>query len=510
MRYLGFDAYEKSIHTIGSSVVFMAREGDATVIICAPQAGVPEPLGFTGQDLGDGRLRVPLTHENAEVLRKHFPFTAPVRGLTRDRSFGVGDRLGIATPGHIKVFESYDVFPVFAQQSIRELNLTGRTYEDVLDAVSFAVFQEGFTKGFGADGDHLKTGKDVAYALSLGFSMITLDCSDYIKAEGAQALTLSPRYQDQYLNKTFTLGEGVSLSFTEKELLQCIGVYADAIAFAREIYTRFFKDDRYEADFEISIDETSTPTTPLQHFFVAKELTDAGVSFATLAPRFCGEFQKGIDYRGDVAQFDEEIQVHGVIARHFGYKLSIHSGSDKFSVFPSIGRETQGVFHVKTAGTTWLEAIRVVALVDPRLYREVHHYARSVFEEAAAYYHVTPNLNQIPEVDTLTDAEVPGLLDHPDARQLIHITYGLILNKKNLDGSYTFKDRLYRLWRNHEGRYADFLAAHIGKHLSLLGVKKIEHPLGMAAPSVKALSRGMGTSYGGISPSAKPGPRISP
>jgi hypothetical protein len=470
MRYLGFDAYEKSIHPTGSSIVFMAREADETVIICVTKAG--EPLGFTGQDLGDGRLRVPLTHANAEVLRKHFPFTAPVRGLKRDRSFGVGDRLGIATPGHIQVFETCDVFPVFAQQSIRELNLTGRTYEDVLDAVSFAVFQEGFTKGFGADGDHLKTVQDVEYALSLGFSMITLDCSDYIKAEEAAPLPVSPRYRDKYLNKAFILGEGITLSFTEQELQQSIGVYADAIGFARDMYTRFFKDHRYEADFEISIDETSTPTTPLQHFFVAQELIDAGVSFATLAPRFCGEFQKGIDYRGDVAQFEAEIKIHGVIARHFGYKLSIHSGSDKFSLFPSIGRETQGIFHVKTAGTNWLEAMRVVALADPLLYREVHGYARSVFEEAAAYYHVTPDLTRIPPVDSLTDEEVPRLLDHPDARQLIHITYGLILNKKNPDGSYTFKDRLYRLWRRHEGLYAKRLEAHIGKHVTLLGVQR--------------------------------------
>ncbi|MDR2633286.1 MAG: tagaturonate epimerase family protein [Treponema sp.] len=472
MRYVGFEVYEKSMHPVGSSVVCMARDVDETLIICVSQGGAAESLGFTGQDLGDGRLRVPLTHENACVLRRLFPFTAPVRGLRRGRSFGVGDRLGIATPGHIRVFEHYDVFPVFAQQSIRELNLTGRTYDDVLDAVSFAVFQEGFTQGFGADGDHLKTAQDVEYALSLGFSMITLDCSDYIKPEGTQALSLSPGDKDKYLNKTFTLGEGLSLSFSEKELLHCIGVYADALAFVRDIYTRFFTDARYAADFEISIDETSTPTSPLQHFFVAKELTDAGVSFATLAPRFCGAFQKGIDYRGDLPQFEAEIRVHGVIARHFGYKLSIHSGSDKFSVFPSIGRETRGVFHIKTAGTNWLEAMRVVAQVDPGLYREVHHYARAVFEEASAYYQVTPDLSRIPEVEALTDAEVPGLLDHPDARQLIHISYGLILNKKNPDGSYTFKDRLYRLWKSHEGLYAQALAAHIEKHIRLLGVQK--------------------------------------
>ncbi|MDR1956646.1 MAG: tagaturonate epimerase family protein [Treponema sp.] len=470
MHYLGFNAYERSIQQIRSSVVFMAHEGEETVIICAPQdTEKPESLGFIGKDLGAGKLRVPLSHENAEVLRKLFPFTAPVRGLRRDRSFGVGDRLGIATPGHIQVFETYDVFPVFAQQSIRELHLTGRTYEDVLDAVSFAVFREGFTKGFGADGDHLKTVQDVEYALSLGFSMITLDCSDHIKQEAAEpAAPIAQAYREKYLDTAFALGEGITLSFTQGELQQCITVYAEAIEFARDMYLRFFKDGGYEADFEISIDETATPTTPLQHFFVAQELIDAGVSFATLAPRFCGSFQKGIDYIGDVPQFEAEIKVHAVIARHFGYKLSIHSGSDKFKVFPSIGRETRGVFHVKTAGTNWLEAMRVVALVDPALYRQVHRYALSVFTEAAAYYHVTPDLGRIPDVDTLKDEEVPALFEHPDARQLIHITYGLILNHKNPDGSYTFKDRLYRLWSRHEGIYTEALVRHIGKHVSLL------------------------------------------
>ncbi|MDR3333474.1 MAG: tagaturonate epimerase family protein [Treponema sp.] len=471
MQYLGFEAYEKSINAIGSSTIFMAKEGNETVIIIAlGDAAARETLGFTGTKGEDGKIRVPLSHENAEALRKHFPFTAPVQGLRKDRSFGVGDRLGIATPGHIRVFEQYDVFPIFAQQSIRELNLTNRTYEDVLDAVSFAVFREGFKRGFGADGDHLKTVKDVEYALSLGFSMITLDCSDHIKT-GEQPV---PRhFLDKYLNQDFALGEGITLSFTEEELKRDLAIYGEAIQFAADMYTRFFKNGTYQGDFEISIDETTAPTTPLQHFFVARELIDAGVSFATLAPRFCGEFQKGIDYRGDLAQFEQEIKVHAVIARHFGYKLSIHSGSDKLSVFPAIGRETRGVFHVKTAGTNWLEAMRVVALVDPALYRETHQYALSVFEEATKYYHVTTDLAKIPDVKTLTDKDLPRLFENNDSRQLIHITYGLILNKKNSDGSYTFKDRLYRLWQDHEAIYTEALVQHIGKHIDLLGVKKL-------------------------------------
>jgi len=356
MDYLGFNAYEKSINSADSAVVFMAKDSDKDFLVIKSE---DRELEFEGERIDDCFIRAELTHHNANVLRRLFPFTSPVRGLRNQKSFGLGDRLGIATPGHIDLFQRNDVFPIFAQQSIRELNLTNRIYEDVLDAATFAVFREGYKKGFGADGDHLKTEKDIEYALSLGFTMITLDCSEHIKNGVTldNAPPLAEHYAERYLNKKFDIEEGISLVFSEKELRQCAAIYSNAISFAAQMYKTFFASGKYDADFEISIDETVSVTTPLQHFFAAKELLDAGVSFATIAPRFCGEFQKGIDYIGDIVQFEKEIKVHAGIARHFGYKLSIHSGSDKFSVFPIIGRETRGNFHVKTAGTNWLEAM---------------------------------------------------------------------------------------------------------------------------------------------------------
>ncbi|MDR2702208.1 MAG: tagaturonate epimerase family protein [Spirochaetaceae bacterium] len=479
MQYSGFEVYEKSINksdSVEALEVFMAKEmppekpGDFLVV----NFRNGDNLGFTGEKIADGLIKAPLSHENANVLRKVFPFTSPSRVLCKERSFGLGDRLGIATPGHIKLFEKYDAYPVFAQQSIRELTLTGRCYEDVLDAAGFAVFREGFKKEWGADGDHLKTAEDIQYALSLGFTMITLDCSEHIRNDinETNAPSLLREIADKYLGKQFDIGEGVILTFTEQELAVINGIYGKAIAFASDMYRRFFTDGKYSADFEISIDETLTPTTPLQHYFVARELIEAGVSFATMAPRFCGEFQKGVDYSGGIEQFNKEIKVHAVIARHFKYKLSIHSGSDKFSVFPAIGKETRNIFHVKTAGTNWLEAVRVIAQVDPVLYREVHKYALSVFEEARKYYHVTTDLGKIPDVDSLPDEELPKLFENNDSRQLIHITYGLILNRKNSDGgSFTFRDRLYNLWRRNEDLYNQALIRHIGKHLDLLGVR---------------------------------------
>lgn len=440
-KKLGVVPYPKSLH----EDVFMART-------------------YAGEDvLIAGEAVRPLDREAAAFLRRRFPFTAPVPVLQRPRTFGVGDRLGIAAPGHIRVFEAYDATPVFAQQSIRELTLTHRTYQEVLDAVTFAVFREDYTGGFGADGDHLKKPEDVQSALDMGYTMITLDCSDHIREGGGKA-ALSGDTRARYLGKAFDIGEGVTLSFEEDALSEIAYTYDEAIGFAVAIWTRFFAGSEGRADFEISIDETATPTSPLQHFYVANELIRQGVKPATIAPRFCGEFQKGIDYIGDLRQFDAEMAAHAALARHFGYKLSIHSGSDKFSVFPSIGRHTHGVFHVKTAGTNWLEAMRVVSEKDAPLYREVHAYALEAFPEATAYYHVTTNLHNIPALHTLTDAMLPSLFENNDARQLIHITYGLIVSHGN------FKQRLYGLWKKESEAYADALERHIGRHMQALGV----------------------------------------
>ncbi|NLM01568.1 MAG: hypothetical protein GX220_08990 [Treponema sp.] len=468
--------YKKSINNIGDLWVFMVNEGEKDVLIATGKGSEI----FSGEKINcpecaKSYIKAPLNHENAIALRKTFAFTAPIPVLREKRSMGVGDRLGIAAHGHIRCFNDYDAYPILAQQSIRELNLTNRTYENVLDCASYAVFRDGFKRGFGADGDHLKKPEDIEYALSLGFTMITLDCSDHIRNDVndmsfAQLKTESSLPKDiaqRYLDKTFEI-EDDKIKFTEEELLRIQLIYSKAVDYTVSIWEKYLSDGSSNVDFEISIDETPTPTTPLQHFYVANELTLRGVKFATVAPRFCGEFQKGVDYIGDLVQFEKELKIHAAIARKFGYKLSIHSGSDKFSTFKLIGKYTQGKFHVKTAGTNWLEAMRAVAKVDPKLYREIHKFALSMFEQAKKFYHVTTDLSKIADVDTLNDNELVELFNQNDARQLIHITYGFILTEKNADGSFRFKDKLYKMWREGEEVYAEMLHKHIGRHLELL------------------------------------------
>ena len=459
--------YKKSIHFVDNTTVYVQqRHGGDVLVVSGPNPG------FSGIEQGDV-LIAPQSHENAILLRSIFPFTAPKPVLSHKRTIGLGDRLGIATPGHMRALASFDAVPVFAQQSIRELTLTNRTYADVLDAVTFAVFREDFQRGYGADGDHLKTEAEIEYALSNGFTSITLDCSEYIRndvfnmsdEEVASIYLLDKSVEALYCNKEFNI-EGHLINLTVNNLKRIMLIYSSAVDFAEKIYHRYVEGRNL--DFEISIDETVMPTTPEQHFVVANELRLREIHIQTLAPRFIGEFQKGIDYIGDISKFEHDFNLHAAIARYFGYKLSIHSGSDKFSIYPIIGKASQGVIHVKTAGTSWLEAMRVVAMTNPKLYRDIHAFALSVFYQAKKYYHVTADITKIPLLEDISDEDLPQLFDQADLRQLIHITYGLILNATNDDGNHCFKTHLYKLWDEKKQLYSERLERHIGKHLTLL------------------------------------------
>ncbi|MCL1835741.1 MAG: tagaturonate epimerase family protein [Oscillospiraceae bacterium] len=444
-----YSVYPGSVHPVNGGVLCMADGGAEDLLV------TDAPGTLTGES-AEGLVLAPLTHENARALRELFPFTAPSKVLSRDRTFGAGDRLGIAGPGHLRVFESCAVTPVLAQQSVRELNLTNRTFQDIVDAATFATYRAGFERGYGADGDHVKTMHDIQAALDAGCTMITLDCSDYINKPAS--LTADPDIEPLYLNRTFRVEDEV-IRFSAGDLAESLAIYSAALAFTKEVHDAFFGSAAPQAELELSIDETQQPTTPLQHFFFASELRRHGIDIATLAPRFAGEFQKGVDYIGDLGAFERDFRVHAAIARHFGHKLSIHSGSDKFSIFPVIAKYAGDRYHLKTAGTSWLEAMRIVAAADPCLYREAHSFALESFDGARAYYHVSAEASNIPRLDSLADSELPALLDLSDARQLIHITYGFILGDAGL------KRRLYELWRRERQAYSDALFAHIGRHI---------------------------------------------
>lgn len=471
--------YEKSFEQKAGTNLVMAKAGTTKYLLAAGDGEIFQALN--GDTVGNGKV-CPLSHENAQVLHQYFEYTRPQAFGTEIATMGLGDRLGVASPGHIETTRERKVKPILAQQSIRELTLLNRTMTDILDAAAFAVFQEGYKDGYGADADHIKLEEDIVHAINLGFSFITLDCSEQIRndIEGLSSEDILAEfhrlssdekdyYHDHYLNQSFD-ASGVSVSFDEVKLAKNALVYGEAINFMEHVYTEYIQKAPHSIDFEISIDETETVTAPESHFFVGEELRRRGVKVESMAPRFCGEFQKGIDYIGDLAQFEKELSEHAAIAKHFGYKLSIHSGSDKFTVFPIIGKYTEGLLHIKTAGTNWLEAIRVIAKENPDLYRRMHVYAEEHFEETLQYYHVTPDLDSIASLDQTSDEDLPKYMDHDAARQLFHVTYGILLTAKDDSGNDLFRTEFFDTLMNNEDTYRDGLVKHIGRHLDLLGL----------------------------------------
>jgi hypothetical protein len=138
--------------------------------------------------------------------------------------------------------------------------------------------------------------------------------------------------------------------------------------------------------------------------------------------------------------------------------LSIHSGSDKFSIYPIVARLTDGLVHLKTAGTSYLEALRAVALVDPALFRRILVLAIERYPQDRATYHVSAELSRVPVPDSLPDEDLAGLLDQFDAREVLHVTFGSALER--------YGEELLAVLAIHEEAHYAALEKHFDKHLS--------------------------------------------
>lgn len=491
------EVYPSSVTPAGEAVFFLGRRGRAKWLgVVSRSGGLPfegtaRTVGLDGETL---TLQLgPTNHLNAAALRAALPWTSP-RVLGLRPSAGCGDRLGSATPGHVRSIRKHTLAPVFAQQSIREMTRTERTPDDVMDAATWGVFQEGWRDGFGADADHLKTFEDIDRCVDAGFTFFTIDPSAHVDndadtdAPDALAakvdalpwseLAATPKeLRRRYLGRTFDLDGPVgplTLAFDEPMLLRAAAKYGAAVAHTARMYRHLahrMGDRPFEL--EMSVDETETPTSAQEHLFVASELQRLEVQWVSLAPRFVGRMEKGVDYIGDTAALEETLQAHVAIARTYGpYKLSLHSGSDKFSIYPLFARWAGDLFHLKTAGTSYLEALRAAAAIDPALFREILAFARDHYETDKATYHVSADLANVPAPDALTDADLSGLLDQFDARQVLHVTFGSVLTVRDANGRARFRDRLHAALEADEETHYRALEAHFDRHLDPFGRKQ--------------------------------------
>ncbi len=452
-----------------------------------------------------------LSPENTGGLMTLFPYTKPVSLREYPMTIGIGDSLGVATPGQIRAIKKFKVHPVLAQQSAAENVQTGRDFVQVIQDAAWAVFQEDYQEGYGADADHLRSLQEVKSALDAGVSMVTLDLSEKISPDILQEPKelIDRRFKEEvdegdarvifhlFLDKEFSFAdphEKFFIRFNEESVKRNTLLFHRALGFAEEVYEliRSRTGNRPLVDLAICLDEMSFPTSPENHFYLALELSHRGVHIQSLAPRFLGAFEKGIGYPENEETFRAQFYQHALIAQDEGnYKISVQSGIDKFPAFPYMGELAGGGLHLKTAATGWLEAIRLVALVNPSLYREMHRFTLSIFNEASSVNRVTGDLNRIPKLEDLQDQELPALLDREDLRQLLDITYGYLLNAKNEAGDSLFKHRLYHTLMQYEEDYWSLLEEHIEKQLSALGVvPQMASRISAFAPTKEKQKRG--------------------
>ena len=481
----GMAVYSRSIASRDGRVYFLAHKDNAKALCLMSNAGDADEFEGDLSDCAHGKVKVcPMSHANAEAIRKALPFTAPIV-VGRRVSLGLGDRLGLATPGHIRAVRGTGVVPVLCQQSIREMTRTQRTPEDVMDAATWGVMEEGYRDGFGADADHLKVEADIDCTWAVGFRMFTIDPGDHVDnaagRDGMEVLadklkgvpwddleTTEDACRQSFTGQTFQIGHEMVLAFDEETFRRAVVKYGRAVAHVKKLFRYLVaKADGREFELEMSVDETDSPTSVHEHFYVAHELKRLGVDFVSLAPRFIGEFEKGIDYKGDLAAFEEAFVQHAQIARYFGpYKISIHSGSDKFSVYPIAANHAGDMVHVKTAGTSYLEALRCIARVAPSLFREILAFARGRYDVDRATYHVSAEVANVPAPDALADDALARVLDTNDGREVLHVTFGSVLTTLDNAGKPVFRDRLLAALRNNEETHYEILCAHLGKHVA--------------------------------------------
>lgn len=401
------------------------------------------------------------------------------------KSFGFGDRLGLATPGHLAAARRFDFTPVFAQQSIREMERTRRTPDEVMDAAKWGLIEGGYTGIWGSDADHLKTARDVEITSAAGFTFFTIDPSAGVnnRADSMSDRDLNAEIEAQIADGLWEDGspyfyegaagwevEGALYSFSIEEARRAVAKYGRAVALAGELAAHIAKVNGERAfEIEVSVDETEAPTTGLEHLFFALELKRRGVkNLVSLAPRFVGEMEKGVDYKGDLGAFESELTKHVAIAWAVGpYKISVHSGSDKFSIYPSVGRVCGELLHVKTAGTSYLEALRCVLQSDEGLFKSIARFSHARFESDRATYHISVSAA---DNAALARAELTGAaleeayLDDDKGRQILHVTFGSVLTEPQL------KARLLANLEDNAGLHTHLLEAHFVKHLEALSV----------------------------------------
>lgn len=369
-------------------------------------------------------------------------------------SFGTGDRFGKEGLAQLQAIQDINhlgvpVVPVW-NKSNREHTIIHSVPEDVMKEAAAAVAEGSYTGSYYVDADHINM--DTVDRFIDCSNFFTIDVANFIgrKASQEAVADFQSRYS-KYLGAIRIPGITRELNVTAGFLARLAEDYLIAIEEVKKIYDHICTV-KGKANFvaEVSVDEAEIVQGPLELFFILAELKAKGVEVQTIAPKFSGLFAKGVDYIGNVQGFAGEFEQDVAVLKHAvnelglpeSLKLSVHSGSDKFSIYPAIRaaiRKFDAGIHVKTAGTNWLE--EVIGLAEAgddglEIARAVYAKSLDRFDELTGPYATVLNINRqlLPEVSVVRSwngKQFSEALTHeqscknynPHFRQLIHVGY---------------------------------------------------------------------------------------
>ena len=370
-------------------------------------------------------------------------------------SFGIGDRFSHEGKAQLAALIEgagkypFEFVPVW-NKSNREHQIVNTEPSDTRREADEAVKALGYGKPYFVDADHINMNNVDRFIDASDF--FTIDVADYIgKPADTESIGKFVENNLKYIG-TLTV-PGIQQPFNvDRTLLETLAAkYLFAAQEAGRIY-RHIANKKGADNFvtEVSMDEVDSPQTPIEIFFILSALAQEQIPAQTIAPKFTGRFNKGVEYVGDTAQFEKEFRedllVIDYAVKEFGLpqglKLSIHSGSDKFSIYPIMGRlirQYDKGIHIKTAGTTWLEENIGLALADEKaleLAKRIAIAALGRMEELCIPYatviDINPaNLPTAAQIESWTGEQYARALRHnrkdplynPDFRQLVHVSY---------------------------------------------------------------------------------------
>lgn len=371
-------------------------------------------------------------------------------------SLGIGDRFSMQGEAQLRALQlamdsGVEVIPVW-NKSNREHITIGSHPEQTRLAADRAVKTMGWDKPYFVDADHINLGNVDKYIDHADF--FTIDVADCIgQAADTSDIEGFINRHKKFAGKLEIPGIDDVFTISDATLRQIAGKFLHAVKQAAIIY-RHIASHKAPDTFltEVSMDEVVEAQTPIELFFILSALAEEGVPVHTIAPKFTGRFNKGVDYVGDTElfakEFEQDILVLDYAIKEFGLpedlKLSVHSGSDKFSIYPIIGdlikKYDKGI-HVKTAGTTWLEEAIGLALAGGEalhLIKVIYSGALDRFEELTGPYATVVDIDR-GALPTVTDVQLWGgeqlaaalrhIPGHPQYnlhfRQLMHVAYKL-------------------------------------------------------------------------------------